>query len=104
MKKFLIAVALVTVFGGSAIYAQESTDPKTQVSTTVEDPFNEIKVEELPQVIQDAVAKQYEGKTVKAAYLKEADGVKTYKVTLADSEGNTTDVLLDEKGEVIPNE
>lgn len=62
-----------------------------------------MKVEELPQTVKDIVAKQYEGKTVKTAYVKEAAGVKTFKVTLADAEGKTSDVLFNEKGEVLPN-
>lgn len=62
-----------------------------------------MKVEELPQTVKDIVAKQYEGKTVKAAYVKEAAGVKTFKVTFADAEGKTSDVLFNEKGEALPN-
>lgn len=104
MKKLLIAVALIAASGAGAVYAQTPTDPSTQATTTiVGDSFKEIKVEELPQTVKDTVAKQYEGKTVKAAYVKEAAGVKTFKVTLADAEGKTSDVLFNEKGEVLPN-
>lgn len=104
MKKVLIAVALIAAFGFSAVNAQDPTnEPQTQ-TTTVKDSFKEMKTEELPQAVKDAVAKQYEGKTIKSAYVKEADGVKTYKVTLADAEGKTSDVLFNENGEVIPNE
>lgn len=42
--------------------------------------------------------------TIKAAYVKDAAGVKTFKVTLADAEGATSDVLFNEKGEILPNE
>ncbi|MDE7356087.1 MAG: helix-turn-helix transcriptional regulator [Rikenellaceae bacterium] len=44
------------------------------------------------------------GETNKAAYVKEEEGVKTYKVTMADAEGKTSDVLFNEKGEVLPAE
>lgn len=103
MKKFLIAVALITAFGGSSVYAQPPTDPKTPVSTTVTGSFKEIKADELPQAVKDALAKKYDGKTIKTAYVMEAAGVKTYKVTLSEAEGKTSDVLLNEKGEVLPN-
>lgn len=104
MKKLLIAVALIAASGVGAVYAQTPTDPQTQATTTtVGDSFKEMKVEELPQTVKDIVAKQYEGKTVKTAYVKEAAGVKTFKVTLADAEGKTSDVLFNEKGEVLPN-
>lgn len=103
MKKLLIAVALIAASGVGAVYAQTPTDPQTQATTTVGDSFKEMKAEELPQTVKDAVAKQYEGKTVKAAYVMEAAGVKTFKVTLADAEGKTSDVLFNEKGEVLPN-
>lgn len=104
MKKLLIAVALITASGVSAVHAQTPTDPQTQATTiSVGDSFKEMKVEELPQTVKDIVAKQYEGKTVKAVYVKEAAGVKTFKVTLADAEGKTSDVLFNEKGEVLPN-
>lgn len=103
MKKFFIAVALITAFGVSAVSAQNPTAPQTQTTTTAKDSFKEMKTEDLPQAVKDAVAKQYEGKTIKSASVKEAAGVKTFKVTLADAEGKTSEVLFNEKGEVLPN-
>lgn len=104
MKKLLFAVALIAASGVSAVYAQTPSDPQTQTTTAVEYSFNETTAEELPQEVKDAVAKQYESMTIKAAYVKDAAGVKTFKVTLADAEGATSDVLFSEKGEILPNE
>lgn len=96
-------MALIAALGGSTLYAQEPTEPQKQASTTAEDTFKAMNTEELPQAVKDAVAKEYEGKTIKAAYVNESGEVKMYKVTLSDSEGATTDILFNEKGEILPN-
>ena len=92
MKKVFIAAALFAALGFNAAYANTVIAPKAQISVT----------DLLPQAVKDAVAKSYEGQTIKAAYVKNEEGVKTYKVTLTDAEGKTSDVLFNEKGEVLP--
>ena len=54
-----------------------------------------------PQAVQDAIAKSYEGSTVKEAYVAGADGAKKYKVVLVDKDQKEQTVVLNEKGEVI---
>lgn len=103
MKKFMIAVAFATVLAGSPIYAQTPAEPQTQTTTTVaEDLFKAMANEELPQLIKDVLAQKFEGKTVKAAFVKESAEGKMYKVTLTDAEGTATDIVFDEKGEIVP--
>jgi hypothetical protein len=51
--------------------------------------------------VQDAIAKSYEGSTVKEAYVAGADGAKKYKVVLVDKDQKEQTVVLNEKGEVI---
>ena len=51
--------------------------------------------------LQDAIAKSYEGSTVKEAYVAGADGAKKYKVVLVDKDQKEQTVVLNEKGEVI---
>lgn len=99
MKKLFVAVALVMGLGTSVAFAENfhaSVD-----SVTVVNEFKPIDVKELPQAVQDAVAKDYAQFTIKEAYVEEVEGTKTYKVVLTDSEDNTTSVLYSEKGEVL---
>lgn len=103
MKKLFIAAALFAALGFNAANAATAVVPDDQVAVTVqEDQFKAIEADKLPQAIKDTVAKSYEGQSIKAAYVKDAEGVKTYKVTLANAEGKTSDVLFNEKGEVLP--
>lgn len=102
MKKFFIVVAVLAAFGTSAINAETPDEPQSQVTTAVEENFKEIKVEELPEAVKNTIAEKHEGKTIKAAYVNATSETKTYKVTLTDAENNSTDVLLNEKGEVLP--
>lgn len=104
MKKVFIAAALFTALGFNAAYANTVIATKTQISVTAEDSFKAIEADQLPQAVKDSVAKNYEGQTIKAAYVKEEEGVKTYKVTLSDAEEKTSDVLFNENGEVLPAE
>lgn len=99
MKKLFVAVALVMGLGTSVAFAENfhvSVD-----SVTVVNEFKPIDVKELPQAVQDAVAKDYAQFTIKEAYVEEMEGTKTYKVVLTDSEDNTAAVLYSEKGEVL---
>lgn len=99
MKKLFVAVALVMGLGTSVAFAENfhaSVD-----SVTVVNEFKPIDVKELPQAVQDAVAKDYAQFTIKEAYVEEMEGTKTYKVVLTDSEDNTAAVLYTEKGEVL---
>lgn len=99
MKKLFVAVALVMGLGTSVAFAENfhaSVD-----SVTIVNEFKPIDVKELPQAVQDAVAKDYAQFTIKEAYVEEMEGTKTYKVVLTDSEDNTAAVLYSEKGEVL---
>lgn len=101
MKKLFVAVALVMGLGTSVVFAENlnaSTDTVNVVNVVNE--FKPIDVKDLPQTVQDAITKDYAEWTLKAAYVEETDGVKTYKVVLADQEENTATLIYNEKGEV----
>lgn len=104
MKKVFIAAALFAALGFNAAYANTAIVPQDQISVTSEDPFKAIEADQLPQAVKDAITKNYEGQTIKAAYVKEEEGVKTYKVTLVNAEEKISDVLFNEKGEALPAE
>ena len=92
MKKIVLMVAVVACVAFASQGVQASA---------VQDDFVKIEVKELPQAVQDAIAKSYEGSTVKEAYVAGADGAKKYKVVLVDKDQKEQTVVLNEKGEVI---
>ena len=101
MKKLFVAVALVMGLGTSVVLAGNAwtNNVETVVPT---DEYIEIELKHVPQAITDAVAKNYEGNSIKEAYVKTAeDGTKTYKIILMDGEETETTVLFNEKGEEV---
>ena len=98
MKKIVLMVAVVACVAFASQGVQASA---VQVSVVMQDDFVKIEVKELPQAVQDAIAKSYEGSTVKEAYVAGADGAKKYKVVLVDKDQKEQTVVLNEKGEVI---
>lgn len=98
MKKLFVAVALVMGLGTSVVFA-ENLNASTDTVNVVNE-FKPIDVKDLPQAVQDAIIKDYAEWTLKTAYVEETDGVKTYKVVLADQEENTATLIYNEKGEV----
>lgn len=99
MKKLFVAVALVMGLGTSVVFAENFHTNVDSVALINE--FKPINVKDLPQAVQDAIAKGYAEWTLKEAYMEETDGVKTYKVVLVDQEENTATLVYNEKGEVL---
>lgn len=100
MKKVLFTVALVMGLGGSAVIANNMVS-NTQIVVTIND-YTPIEVKDLPQAVQDTIAKDYADLTVKEAAVEEnEDGTKTYKVTFVDAENNESVVVFNENGEVL---
>lgn len=101
MKKILVAIALVASVGTSVSFAATSTTNVTPIELRASD-YTPIEVKDLPQAIQDTLAKSLSEYTVKsAAYQEDEDGVKTYLITLVDAEGAEANVLFTENGEII---
>ena len=99
MKKVLVAVALVMGLGSSVAFAQEvenSTAVETQAQAP-QDEFTKIDAKKLP----DALAKSYEGASIKEVYSADKETGKIYKVILTTKDSQEVTVLLDEKGEEI---
>ena len=101
MKKLFVAVALVMGLGISVVLAGNAWT--NNVETVIpNDDYTQIELKHVPQAITDAVAKNYEGNSIKEAYVKTAeDGTKTYKIILIDGEDTETTVLFNEKGEEV---
>ena len=92
MKKIVLMVAVVACVAFASQGVQASA-VQVSVENVMQDDF--VKIE------QDAIAKSYEGSTVKEAYVAGADGAKKYKVVLVDKDQKEQTVVLNEKGEVI---
>ena len=93
MKKVLVAVALVMGLGSSVAFAQEviNTTSVEMQAQVPQDEFTKIDVKELPEAVAQAVAKNYEGATIKEAY----------KVILTTKDSQEVTVLMNEKGEEV---
>jgi len=71
------------------------------VESAVVQDYKEVKSADLPQVVQDAVATDFDGATIAKAY-KNAQG--DYKIELATSDAKKATVYANAKGEWIKNE
>ena len=101
MKKLFVAAALVMGLSTSVALANNiwTNRVETVIST---DEYIQIELKYVPQTIMDAITKNYEGNTIKEAYVKTAeDGTKTYKIILIDGEETETIVLFNDKGETV---
>ena len=81
MKKIVLMVAVAACVAFASQGVQAST-VQVSVENVMQDDFVKIEVKELPQAVQDAIAKSYEGSTVKEDHKEQT-------------------VVLNEKGEVI---
>ena len=103
MKKVLVAVALVMGLGSSVAFAQVVKD-STAVETVAQNPqdeFTKIEVKELPEAVTQAIAKTYEGSSIKEAFVAEKESGKVYKVIVTTKDAKDVTVLMNEKGEVV---
>ena len=101
MKKLFVAVALVMGLGTSVVLAGNAWTNNVE-TVAPNDDYTQIELKHVPQAITDAVAKNYEGNSIKEAYVKTAeDGSKTYKIILMDGEETESVVLFNEKGEEV---
>ena len=101
MKKLFVAVALMMGLGTSVALASNVYTNNVETVIPADD-YIQIELKYVPQAITDAVAKNYEGNSIKEAYVKTAeDGTKTYKIILMDGEETETTVLFNEKGEEV---
>lgn len=106
MKKVLFAAAMMATFGVNMASASNATVNNMNLMAQVvnQDPYKAIEVDKLPQAVKDALAKDFKEMSIKAAYVKETEEAKTYKVTLVNADAETIEVLFNEKGEVLPAE
>lgn len=101
MKKLFVAVALVMGLGTSVAMATNSMDANVE-TTVLADEYTKVELKDVPQAVQDAVAKKYAGNSIKEAYVKaHEDGTKVYKLVLVNAEQTESTVHFNEKGEEV---
>ena len=101
MKKLFVAVALVMGMGASVALADNTTCNKAEI-VRVADEYVVIELKDVPQAVQDAVSKNYEGSTIKEAHAKTTEeGTKIYKLILVNDEQVESIILFNDKGEEV---
>ena len=102
MKKVLAALVMVLGTGSSVVFAQEVNNSSAIVAEAQvpQDEFVKIDPTELPQAVMQTLAKDYEGASVKEAYVKETEETTLYKIIIVTQDGQEAETLLNEKGEI----
>lgn len=107
MKKVLVAVAVALVMGlglGSSVAFAQEVNNSTAVETTAQAPqeeYTKIDAKELPAPVMEALAKSYEGASIKEAFVAAKETGKVYKVVIVTKDAQEVTVLLNEKGEEV---
>ena len=84
MKKVLVALAMIMGLGTSVAFAHvlESTTAVEQTQQDPQEEFTKIDVKDIPQAVMETLGKEYEGATIKEAFVAERETGKVYKVIL----------------------
>lgn len=103
MKKVLVAVAMIMGLGTSVAFASTSVDSTAVVQSqqTPQDEFKSIEAKELPSEVMNALAKDFEGGTIKEAFVAEKASGKVFKVIALSKDGQESTVFFNEKGEAV---
>ena len=99
----LAALVMVLGTGSSVVFAQEVNNSSAIVAEAQvpQDEFVKIDPTELPQAVMQTLAKDYEGASVKEAYVKETEETTLYKIIIVTQDGQEAETLLNEKGEIV---
>lgn len=101
MKKLFVAVALVMGLGTSTAFANNAMT-EVEVSVMVNE-FTPIEVKDLPEAVQEGIAKAYPESTIKEASVevKEDGASKHYKLILVDKANAESTVFFGENGQEV---
>lgn len=98
MKKLMLTIAFFATVGFTSLAIAQTSSVNPTHQTQTEDKFVKIEVSALPEAVTAAIAKEYEGATVKEAFQDKEAGL--YKVVITVSEKEEKTVVYNEKGEV----
>lgn len=108
MKKIVLTMLaatamLFTVESVTAQVYEEAPTQQPEIQEQKED-MEKIEVQELPDKVQQAVERDFQGSSISEAYVKEKDGEKKYKLVLTTQEGESKELFADEEGNWIDKE
>lgn len=97
MKKLIFAAVMLSAVGFTTLAIAQSTTINPIHQTQTEDTFVKIELTALPEAVTAAVAKEFEGSTIKEAFKDEKAGLYKVVITLSETEEKT--IVYNEKGE-----
>lgn len=97
MKKLLFAIALLSGIGFTIHSAVSNTQPAEILRILNADEFTEIEIAEVPKAVTDAVAKKFEGSTLKKAEVNKETMI--YQITVTTADGKEVICQFKESGE-----
>ncbi len=94
---------MIMGLGTSVAFASTSVDSTAvaQSQQNPQDEFKSIEVKELPSEVMNALAKSFEGGTIKEAFVAEKASGKVFKVIAVSKDGQESTVFFNEKGESV---
>ncbi len=100
MKKLFVlpVLAFGLLLGTQSIQAQQTSSDET-IEVATQEKYIELAVENLPQPVLDAVAKDFKGATISKAAAKE--DASEFKLELTKEDGETVEVHCDAEGNWI---
>ena len=102
-KTFLTLVAAgAFLFSTQAATAQVTGEERAQANqeqqAQQQQDFQQIEAQELPDAVNQAVERDFQGATVAEAYKKEKDGQTKYRIVLQTENGEARELYADEQG------
>ena len=92
-------VALGLLLGSQSVYALDSVSNESEETIVIQEKYIDLAVENLPQSVLDAVARDFKGYTISSAAAKE--DASEFKLELSSSDGTTAEVFCDADGNWI---
>ena len=105
MKKifFTAAIAGAMIFSVGTANAQvyENSERETPFVEEQQTEYTQIEEQDLPQEVQQALEKDYQGATLSEVYSAEKDGEVIYKLVLSTQDGEALELFADAQGNWI---
>lgn len=104
MKKICLTLvaASAMLFSAQSLSAQEVAETTVTVETTTQvSEYTKIELIEVPAPVQQSLERDHEGAVISEAFVKDEEGVKTYKLSVKTAEGEEVELYADAEGNWI---
>lgn len=105
MKKLSLSLmaAAAMFFSVQEATAQVTGEDRTTMEERQQqqDDYQQIETQDLPEEVQQAVERDFQGATISEAYVKEQDGENKYRIVLSTQQGQQRELFADEQGNWI---